>query len=127
MVPAPGGLPVVGHLAAFHRDRLGFLDACRATGGPVVRLRLFGSERSFDLQASDHWVMGASAECSIQLDDPSGFESFPAGPGEHDLAVRARITSTGRRALVSVAAAFSKITITVEPESVSWCSSSRAV
>ena len=39
MVPAPGGLPVVGHLAAFHRDRLGFLDACRATGGPVVRLR----------------------------------------------------------------------------------------
>ena len=40
---------------------------------------------------------------SLQLDDPSGFESFPAGPGEHDLAVRARITSTGRRALVSVA------------------------
>ena len=29
----------MGHLAAFHRDRLGFLDACRATGGPVVRLR----------------------------------------------------------------------------------------
>jgi cytochrome P450 len=39
VVEAPGGLPLVGHLAAFHRDRLGFLDACRATGGPVVRLR----------------------------------------------------------------------------------------
>ena len=39
VVPAPGGLPIVGHLAAFHRDRLGFLDACRATGGPVVHLR----------------------------------------------------------------------------------------
>ena len=39
VVPAPGGLPIVGHLAAFHRDRLGFLDACRATGGPVVHLQ----------------------------------------------------------------------------------------
>jgi cytochrome P450 len=39
VVPAPGGLPVVGHLPAFHRDRLGFLDACRATGGPLVGLR----------------------------------------------------------------------------------------
>ena len=38
-MPAPGGMPLVGHLAAFHRDKLGFLDACRATGGPVVALR----------------------------------------------------------------------------------------
>ena len=34
---------------------------------------------------------------------PSGFASFPAGPGEHDLIVRARITSTGNRTCVSVA------------------------
>ena len=36
---------------------------------------------------------------------------------------------TGVRAITcsSVAAAFSKITITVAPESLSWCSSSRAV
>ena len=36
----------------------------------------------------------------LRLDDPSGFASFPVGPGEHELAVRARITSTGKRALV---------------------------
>jgi len=39
----------------------------------------------------------------LSLDEPSGFESFPPGPGEHDLVVRARITSTGNRALLSVA------------------------
>jgi hypothetical protein len=39
----------------------------------------------------------------LRLDDPSGFASFPAGPGEHDLAVRTRITSTSSRALVRVA------------------------
>jgi hypothetical protein len=39
----------------------------------------------------------------LQLDDPSGFDTFPAGPGEHELTVRARITSTGNRALVRVA------------------------
>ena len=40
---------------------------------------------------------------SLELDDASGFASFPAGPGEHDLVVRARITSTGNRAFVRVA------------------------
>jgi hypothetical protein len=40
---------------------------------------------------------------SLELDDPSGFASFPAGPGEHDLIVRARITSTANRAFVRVA------------------------
>ena len=39
----------------------------------------------------------------LELDDPSGFDSFPAGPGEHELAVHARITSTGNRAFVRVA------------------------
>ena len=40
---------------------------------------------------------------SLELDDPSGFASFPAGPGEHELVVRARITSTANRAFVRVA------------------------
>jgi hypothetical protein len=40
---------------------------------------------------------------SLELDDASGFASFPAGPGEHDLIVRARITSTANRAFVRVA------------------------
>jgi hypothetical protein len=40
---------------------------------------------------------------SLELDDASGFSSFPAGPGEHDLVVRARITSTANRTRVSVA------------------------
>ena len=40
---------------------------------------------------------------SLELDDPSGFSSFPAGPGEHDLIVRAHITSTSNRTRVSVA------------------------
>lgn len=39
----------------------------------------------------------------LELDDPSGFDSFPPGPGEHELAVHARITSTGNRAFVRVA------------------------
>jgi hypothetical protein len=39
----------------------------------------------------------------LRLDDPSGFATFPAGPGEHELAVHARITSTGNRAFVRVA------------------------
>ena len=40
---------------------------------------------------------------SLELDDPSGFASFPAGPGEHELTVRARITSTANRAFVRAA------------------------
>jgi hypothetical protein len=40
---------------------------------------------------------------SLELEDPAGFASFPAGPGEHDLTVRARITSTGNRAFVRLA------------------------
>ena len=40
---------------------------------------------------------------SLELDDASGFASFPAGPGEHDLTVHARITSTANRTRVSVA------------------------
>ena len=39
---------------------------------PVIHLRRFGSEAVFDLSASDRWVLGASSECSIPLDDPSG-------------------------------------------------------
>jgi hypothetical protein len=40
---------------------------------------------------------------SLELEDASGFASFPAGPGEHDLVVRARVTSTANRTRVSVA------------------------
>ena len=39
----------------------------------------------------------------LRLDDPSGFASFPAGPGEHELKIHARVTSTGNRAFVRVA------------------------
>lgn len=39
---------------------------------PVIRLRVVGSQRSFELEAAAEWVLGASPECSIQLDDPSG-------------------------------------------------------
>jgi hypothetical protein len=39
----------------------------------------------------------------LRFDDPSGFDSFPAGPGEHELVVHARITSTANRAIVRVA------------------------
>jgi len=39
----------------------------------------------------------------LTLEDPSGFASFPAGPGEHDLLIRTRITSTANRAFVRVA------------------------
>jgi hypothetical protein len=39
----------------------------------------------------------------LRLDDPSGFASFPAGPGEHELVVHARVTSTTNRTRLSVA------------------------
>jgi hypothetical protein len=39
----------------------------------------------------------------LAIDDPSGFATFPAGPGEHELVIPARITSTASRALVTVA------------------------
>jgi hypothetical protein len=43
------------------------------------------------------------SQLMLQLDNPSGFATFPDGPGEHELAVHARITSTTNRALLSVA------------------------
>ncbi len=39
----------------------------------------------------------------LSIDDPSGFASFPAGPGEHELVIPTRITSTASRALLTVA------------------------
>jgi hypothetical protein len=43
-----------------------------AINDPVVRFRVLGTERVFDLAGSHRWVLGASPDCSIQLDDPSG-------------------------------------------------------
>jgi hypothetical protein len=37
---APGGLPLVGHLPQFMRDRLGFLTRCAETDAAVALLRL---------------------------------------------------------------------------------------
>ena len=39
----------------------------------------------------------------LDLSLPEGFDSFPAGPGEHELAIRARVTSTDAVATLSVA------------------------
>jgi hypothetical protein len=39
----------------------------------------------------------------LAIDDPSGFATFPAGPGEHELVIPTRITSSASRALVTVA------------------------
>ena len=38
----------------------------------------------------------------LSIDEPSGFATFPAGPGEHELAIRTRVTTTSNRALLSV-------------------------
>jgi hypothetical protein len=38
----------------------------------------------------------------LSIDEPSGFATFPAGPGEHELAIRTRVTTTANRALLSV-------------------------
>jgi hypothetical protein len=40
---------------------------------------------------------------TLELDEPSGFDTFPSGAGEHDLLARARVTSTANRAQLSVA------------------------
>jgi hypothetical protein len=39
---------------------------------PVIRFRILGSERVFDLATGNHWVLGSSPESSLRLDDPSG-------------------------------------------------------
>jgi cytochrome P450 len=38
--PELGAHPLLGHVPAFHRDKLELLDACAAEPGPVVRLRI---------------------------------------------------------------------------------------
>lgn len=38
----------------------------------------------------------------LAIDDPQGFASFPSGPGEHELLIATRITSTANRATLSV-------------------------
>lgn len=40
---------------------------------------------------------------ALSLDAPEGFARFPAGPGEHALRVRARVTSSDRGVRLSVA------------------------
>ena len=49
---APRRWPVVGHLPAFVRDKLGFLDACAATAGDVVEVDL-GGPRAIHKKAED--------------------------------------------------------------------------
>jgi hypothetical protein len=39
---------------------------------PVIRFRVLGSERAFDLAASDRWMLGSAPDCSLSLEDPSG-------------------------------------------------------
>jgi hypothetical protein len=46
--------------------------AAWAITDPVIRLRLFGSERVFPLADADHWILGAASACAIQLHDPTG-------------------------------------------------------
>jgi cytochrome P450 len=40
IVPGPGGYPVIGHLLAFRKDKLGLLEACGAASGDVIELRI---------------------------------------------------------------------------------------
>lgn len=40
---------------------------------------------------------------ALSLDEPDGFATFPAGPGEHELRIRARVTATDGGARLSVA------------------------
>jgi hypothetical protein len=39
---------------------------------PVIRFRVLGSERVFDLGTANRWMLGSSPACSLRLDDPSG-------------------------------------------------------
>jgi hypothetical protein len=39
---------------------------------PVIRFRVLGSARVFDLAASDRWMLGSAPDCSLQLEDPAG-------------------------------------------------------
>jgi len=40
---------------------------------------------------------------ALSLDEPDGFATFPAGPGDHELRVRARVTTTDGGVQLSVA------------------------
>ena len=48
--------------------------------------------------------IGGSVPSMLQLtiDEPDGFATFPPGPGEHELAIRTRVTTTTNHATLSV-------------------------
>jgi len=68
------------------------------------------------LAAALCWLLVAAAPAAAQIDiggavpsvlgltidEPDGFTTFPAGPGEHELAIRTRVTTTTNRATLSV-------------------------
>jgi hypothetical protein len=71
---------------------------------------------AFALAAAAAWLVAAPAAgqdtdvggnvpslLSLALAEPDGLASFPPGPGEHELAIRARVTSTERVTRVSAA------------------------
>jgi hypothetical protein len=43
-----------------------------AIDDPVIRFRVLGTERVYNLAASDRWMIGSAPDCSLRLDDPSG-------------------------------------------------------
>jgi len=70
--------------------------------GAAIALALLLSPAAAEAQGTD--VGGTvPSYLALSLDEPDGFATFPAGPGEHTLRVRARVTSTDGGARLSIA------------------------
>jgi cytochrome P450 len=80
--PGPPALPLVGHAAAFLRDKLGFLTRCAAEYGDVVRLEIGG--RTYLVTSPDdikHVLVSSSDnyEKTPRLTGPRGRRFFGNG------------------------------------------------
>src|SRR5580700_8384632 len=78
----PGEWPFLGHLPAFYKDKLGFLDRCAETRQPVVRLRAGGTTLLLREPADIRHVLQEAASVftkSPLISGDQGFRLFGQG------------------------------------------------
>jgi cytochrome P450 len=78
----PGEWPFLGHLPAFYKDKLGFLDRCAETRQPVVRLRVGGTTLLLREPADIRYVLQEDAAVftkSPLISGDRGFRLFGQG------------------------------------------------
>jgi len=90
LTPNPKPWPLLGHLPAFYKDKLAFLDRCAETAQPVVRLQIGGPTVMLREPSDIRYVLQTAA---------SSFAKSPLISGEHGQRIFGKgvLTSTGDR------------------------------